>query len=212
MKPNLDPAGDTALRALMDVIAGNDVRAVGRMLAATPALARAGLAAGATRAAPRPSWLAAIAHYVYAGDTALHVAAAAHRPDLARTLIAAGAPLDARNRRAAAPLHYAADGGPGLAGWDARAQGATIAALIAAGADANPADAGGVTPLHRAVRNRCAEAVRALLAGGADAGARTARGTTAAQLATRTTGRGGSGTPEAKAQAAEIVRLLAEHA
>jgi hypothetical protein len=51
-----------------------------------------------------------------------------------------------------------------------------------------------------------------LLAGGADASARTARGTTAAQLATRTTGRGGSGTPEAKAQAEEIARLLAEHA
>jgi hypothetical protein len=31
------------------------------------------------------------------------------------------------------------------------------------------------------------------------------------QLATQNTGRGGSGSPEAKAQQAEIVRLLAEH-
>jgi hypothetical protein len=195
----------------MDAIAGGDADATARLLAAAPGLALAWLEAGATRAAPKPNWLGAIMHYVYAGDTALHVAAAGHRVAIVRLLIAAGAALDARNRRGAAPLHYAADGGPGNPVWDPRAQAATIAALIAAGADPNAADMGGVMPLHRAVRNRCAAAVRALLDGGADAGAKTARGTTAAALATRTTGRGGSGTPEAKAQAEEIARVLAEH-
>src|SRR5207247_7694668 len=53
-----------------------------------------------------------IGHYVYGGDTALHVAAAAYRHDIARRLIAAGANLRARNRRGAEPLHYAVDGMP----------------------------------------------------------------------------------------------------
>ena len=204
-------SGDAGLRALMNAIAGGDADGAARQLAAAPSLAAARLQVGATRAAPKANWLAAITHYVYAGDTGLHVAAAAHRPEIVRLLIAAGATVDVRNRRGAEALHYAADGGPGAPGWNPQAQAATIAALIAAGADPNAADMGGVTPLHRAVRNRCAAAVRALLDGGAHAGAKTARGTTPAQLATRTTGRGGSGTPEAKAQAEEIARLLAAH-
>ena len=40
--------------------------------------------------------------------------------------------------------------------------------LIRAGADPNASDKSGVTPLHRAVRTRCAAAVEALLAGGAE--------------------------------------------
>jgi hypothetical protein len=99
---------------------------------------------------------------------------------------------------------------PGSPRWNPRAQAATIACLIEAGADPNAADLGGTTPLHRAVRNRCAAAVAALLDGGADARRKNKRGSTAMQLATRNTGRGGSGTPEAKAQQAEIVRLLAQ--
>jgi ankyrin repeat protein len=79
---------------------------------------------------------------------------------------------------------------------------------VAAGADPNAVDQGGVTPLHRAVRNRCAAAVRALLDGGADARRKNKRGSTPMQLATQNTGRGGTGSPEAKAQQQEIVRLL----
>ena len=45
----------------------------------------------------------------------------------------------------------------------------TVLRLIVAGADPNAVDLGGVTPLHRAVRNRCADAVSALLEGGATA-------------------------------------------
>ncbi len=51
-----------------------------------------------------------------AGDTALHIAAAAYRTDLAQRLVAAGADVRARNRRGAEPLHYAATGAPGSAG------------------------------------------------------------------------------------------------
>jgi ankyrin repeat protein len=65
-----------------------------------------------------------------------------------------------------------------------------------------------VTPLHRAVRTRCAAAVRALLDGGADARYPHGTGTSPLQLAARTTGRGGSGSAEAKAKQQMIVELL----
>ena len=179
-----------------------------RLLAGAPNLARAALAAGATRSAASENYLTDISHYVYAGDTALHVAAAAHRPAMARALIDLGADVAATNRRRATPLHYAADGTPGLASWRPEDQAATVALLIAAGADPDALDMNGVAPLHRAVRTRCASAVAALLEGGADARLANGQGSTPMMLAIRQTGRGGSGSAEAKAQQAEIVRLL----
>jgi len=80
--------------------------------------------------------------------------------------------------------------------------------LIAAGADPNAFDANGTPPLHRAVRNRCAAAVGALLDGGADPHRKNGSGSTVKQLATMTTGRGGTGSAAAKAEQAEILRLL----
>jgi hypothetical protein len=92
--------------------------------------------------------------------------------------------------------------------WNPSAQAATIACLIAAGADPNAVDKSGVGPLHRAVRTRCAGGARALIAGGADVGLENNSGSTPMDLATQATGRGGSGAPAAKAQQKEIVRLL----
>ena len=106
------------------------------------------------------------------------------------------------------PLHYAVDGGPGHPAWDPAAQVATVERLLAAGADPNAADKTGATPLHRAVRNRCADAVRALLDGGADRERDNGRGAKPLQLAKLTTGKSGSGSSEAKAQQAEILRML----
>jgi ankyrin repeat protein len=143
---------------------------------------------------------------VYAGDTALHIAAAAHQVALVRKLIAHGADVRARNRRGAEPLHYAANGGPHL---DDAKQEKTIAALIEAGADPNAVDKSKVGPLHRAVRNRCTAAVRALLEGGADARKKNGSGSTPADLAKWTTGKSGSGSPRAHAAQAEIAKLLA---
>ena len=199
---------EPSLRALMQAIAAGDGPATASMLAATPELARAALETGASRTGAKAWYLTDIGHYAYAGDTALHIAAAGHRPDLARRLIALGADVAARNRRGAQPLHYAADGHPGSPGWDPAAQAATVAALIVAGADPDAADASGVAPLHRAVRTRSAQAVAALLAGGADASLPNRSGSTPLKLAQQTTGRGGSGSPEAKAEQAEILRLL----
>jgi hypothetical protein len=80
--------------------------------------------------------------------------------------------------------------------------------LIAAGADPDAVAAGGVTPLHRAVRNRCSAAVRVLLEAGADPQRPNDAGSTATTLADQTTGRAGSGSPEAKAEQARIIALL----
>lgn len=202
---------DAGLRRLMTAIAlAEEEEALG-VLAATPALATAALKQGATRANAADNFLSAIAHHLYVGDTALHVAAAAHRPAIVRALIELGADVAARNRRGATPLHYAADGDPDAARWNPAAQAATIALLIASGADANATNGDGVAPLHRAVRTRCAAAVTALLEGGADVARPNGNGSTPAMLATRQTGRSGSGSPTAKAQQAEIVRLFGRH-
>jgi ankyrin repeat protein len=77
-------------------------------------------------------------------------------------------------------------------------------------ADPNAADRNDATPIARAVRTRCAAAVGALLDGGADAQGRNRSGSTPMRLATQNTGRGGAGSPAAKAQQAEIVRLLGQ--
>ena len=104
------------------------------MLDQLPDLARCSLEAGATRQQPKAYFLLPIRHYVYAGDTALHVAAAAHRRGIAESLVARGAAVRARNRRGAEPLHYAADGFPGLEYWEPNGQPDLISYLVEAGA------------------------------------------------------------------------------
>lgn len=188
------------LMRLLQAISAGDAATALQLLATSPELAR-------TRA-KGDVYLDEIEHYLYAGDTALHISAAAYQHEIARTLIAAGADVSARNRRGAQPLHYAADGSPGSRSWNPQAQAATIASLMEAGADPHAVDNSGVLPMHRAVRTRCASAVRALLDGGADPLRRNRSGSPPLDLATRNTGRGGSGSPESKAQQEEIVRIL----
>jgi ankyrin repeat protein len=152
-----------------------------------------------------------IGHQIYAGDTPLHIAAAAQQAETVADLVNSGADVRARNRRGAEPLHYAVDGRPGSVRWNPSLQRATVAALLAAGADPNAADKNGTTPLHRAVRKRCAAAVAALLEGGADVQKTNRSGSTPMDLTRWSTGRSGSGSAAAKAQCEEIVRLLVEH-
>ena len=202
---------EPALMTLLRAIAASEAHRVSATLSASPALARASVDVGATRREAETYYLDEINHYVYVGDTALHVAAAAYQPELVQRLLELGADCSAKNRRGAEPLHYAADGVPGSDAWSPARQGAVIAALIAAGADPDATDKSGVTPLHRAVRTRCGLAVRALLDGGANARRTNKSGSTPMQLATQATGRGGSGSPDAKAQQALIVQLLERH-
>jgi ankyrin repeat protein len=145
---------------------------------------------------------------IYEGDTALHGAAFSYDAEIARDLITRGADVRARNRRGAEPLHAAALGVPGSASWNPTHQRNVIFYLIDVGANPNVTAAGGVTPLHRAVRNRCSAAVEALLSAGADPGLRNDSGSTAADLAHWTTGRGGTGTDEAKAEQQIVLELL----
>ncbi len=201
---------DQALRELVAAIVAGDANGVSLLLAASPFLARASFVSGATRQAECSYFLGQIRRFIYAGDTGLHIAAAAYQTEIARKLIAAGADVRARNRRGQGALHYAAVGAPGAKTWNPSAQAATIVCLIEAGADPNAVDMDGVTPLHRAVRTRCAEAVRTLLAHGADPARKNKSGSTPMRLAGLTTGRGGTGSPAAKAQQAEIVQLLQE--
>lgn len=196
-----------SLLELLRTIA-TDSEAASTLLVAQPALATQALEVGATRSEAARYFIEPIAHYLFAADTALHIAAASYRATLVHQLVALGARVDAANRRRQLPLHYAVEGGPGAPHWDPDAQVATIGTLIDAGADPNAADRGGVTALHRAVRNRCAAAVQELLDRGADPRRENRSGSTPAQLAMLPTGRGGSGSPEAKAQQVEIVRML----
>ena len=196
---------DAALVALMRAIAAGKADA-SRLLKASPELAKAQLGRGAPE-----RFLDDIRHQVYTGHTALHVAAAAYRNDTVQQLIALGADVRAKNRRGAEPLLYAAVGSPGSSTWNPRAQAETIVRLIAAGADPNVEDFSGTRPLHRAVRTRCATAVRALLEGGADPRRKTRRGSTAMRLAVVTSGRPDSGSVEAKVQQEEIMRVLRQH-
>jgi hypothetical protein len=198
---------DEALMSLARAIAAADQKAVSRCLDVAPSLARASFARGAARSEARDFWLDGIG-YAYAGATALHVASAAHNPAIARMLISAGADVAAADRHGAQPIHLAAMGMPGDSHWTPSAQVSTIDLLVACGADPNAVDKRGVTPLHRAVRCRCADAVEALLERGADARCRSRSGSTPMLLATRNTGRGGSGSQMAKAQRNLIIALL----
>lgn len=189
---------------LVHAVVRGETAVVSRMLATSPELATMHSTAGGTRQNASEWFFEEIAHYMYAGDTALHMAAAAfHRP-AAESLIEHGAVCRARNRRGAEPLHYAADANH----WQPAAQKDTIEYLLAAGADPNALDKSGVSPLHRAVRTRASDAVRALLAGGADVSARNRNGSTPLHLAVQDSGRSGAGSVRARSEQEKIIAIL----
>ena len=148
-----------------------------------------------------------IVHWIYVGDTALHLAAAGHRVELVRLLLAAGAdPNSATNHRRSGPLHYAADGCINRPDWNAKRQVKTIQSLLDAGAKINAQDKNGAAPLHRAVRTRCAAAVKCLLERGSDATLKNKSGSTPFHLAVQDTGRGGTGAEPARAAQRQIIQ------
>jgi ankyrin repeat protein len=187
-------------------VTDGDIDEVSRRLARNPALATTTADVGATRQESVPFFFTNISHYLYAGDTALHMAAAGFQRSVAQLLVEGGADCRARNRRGAEPLHYAADANR----WDPVVQSETIAYLISVGADPNARDRSGVAPLHRAVRTRSFQAVRALVDGGADPELPNTSGSTPLHLAVQSTGRGGSGSSEACEEQASIIGFLLE--
>jgi hypothetical protein len=131
-RPGGDP-DDAALLALFGAITSRDHLDIGQRLDSSRELVARPVRIGASRHGPDGYFLVAIRHYVYAGDTALHIAAAAHQRGTAELLVGKGADVRARSRRGAEPLHYAADGSPGAEYWDPAAQRDVIAYLREAG-------------------------------------------------------------------------------
>jgi ankyrin repeat protein len=186
------------------LVVEGDTDQVARCLKANPALAKEPSPVGATRQGAEKFFFTEISHYLYVGDTALHMAAAAFSRPMAKLLISHGADCLAKNRRGAEPLHYAADANRS----QPRAQADVIKYLISIGADPDAEDKSGVGPLHRAIRTRSLSAVQALLDGGANLRRPNKSGSTPLHLAVQNTGRGGSGSDEARRQQAGIIKLL----
>lgn len=190
----------SSMNRLLDAIEEDEQEVVAALLKSDP-----GLVAKQVTAARL--YRGKIQHWLYVGDTALHLAAAGYRVGIVQSLVAAGAdPNAATNHRHSTPLHYAADGYVTGPAWDARRQVETIRALLAAGADINVHDKNGATPLHRAVRTRCAAAVKCLLKAGADPKLRNKPGSTPFHLAVQNSGRGGSGAAIAIAAQKQIIK------
>ncbi|MBN8249625.1 MAG: ankyrin repeat domain-containing protein [Verrucomicrobia bacterium] len=190
--------------ALLSAIVGDDRRTVATLLGADQGLA--------IRLVREPRLhQSGILHWIYAGDTALHLAAAGHRVEIVRSLLDVGAdPNAAQNHRRSGPLHYAADGPVGEPCWDANRQVATLNVLLNSGARIHAQDRNGATALHRAVRTRCAAAVRFLLRMGADPALGNRSGSTPFHLAVQNTGRGGSGSEAAVTGQQDIIRAFLE--
>lgn len=195
-------------KELLSAIIEDDLSAVQKLLSVTPSMANCQLESGATRQNPTDFFVEKFGHYIYSGDTALHVSAMAYNAKVSELLIENGADVRAKNRRGAEPLHYACDGSPNRSTWNPDAQYLTVSKLIKFGACPNCMDKSGVAPIHRAVRSRCTGAVRALLEGGADVNLKNKSNSTPLRLATLTTGRSGSGSDKCKTECAEIIELL----
>src|SRR5205807_3957944 len=117
------------MTTLLAAIVEDDPSAVKRLLKADVGLAM--------RSIPKPKlYNSGIFHWIYVGDTALHLAAAGYRVEIVRLLLAAGAdPNAASNHRHSTPLHYAADGFITGPVWDAKRQVETIRCLLEKGAN-----------------------------------------------------------------------------
>ena len=87
---------------MVSAIVDDNVNAVKRLLAAQPSLISCLIET------PK-LYSAGIFHWIYVGDTWLHLAAAGYRVEIVKLLLKSGAdPNAARSRRKSTPLHYAA--------------------------------------------------------------------------------------------------------
>lgn len=85
------------------IVSGDSATAIG-LLDASPWLAKERAAHGATRQAAKQNFFDKILHYMYEGDTALHIAAAAYQTRIAEELIARGAAFAQETDAARSPF------------------------------------------------------------------------------------------------------------
>src|SRR3954464_9096036 len=112
------------MEALLRAILDDDRQKAENILRAEPTLA-------ACRIKKARLYRSKIFHWIYVGDTALHLAAAGYRVEVVRVLLSSGAdPNAAKNMRKSTPLHYAADGFITGPAWDAKKQVETIHCLL----------------------------------------------------------------------------------
>ena len=191
------------MKELLESVLSREDADVRRLLRTVPDVVRARF--------ERDYLVEAIPHWLYVGDTGLHLAAAALNAPAVELFLNAGADPKSQNRRGATPLHYACDARPMSAGvWNPSSQADIIDLLLRHKADLEQVDRGGVTALHRAVRARSPVAVQGLLKAGASVDVRLGKGgSTALHLAVQSTGAGG--TAGAVAEQLEIITLLLEH-
>src|SRR5215469_8316702 len=117
------------MNKMIAAIVSEDASAAKRLLRSDP-----GLATLLIRS--RRLYDSGIFHWIYVGDTVLHLAAAGYRFEIVRLLLASNAdPNAAANHRKSSPLHYAADGFITGPAWDAKRQAKTIECLLNEGAD-----------------------------------------------------------------------------
>ena len=187
---------------IFEAVLGSD-KAVAQLLRKSPELSQARVG--------QDHLVETIPHWLYVGDTPLHLAAAALRTGAAKLLLESGASANAENRRGATPLHYACDPRPKSGGtWDPAKQGELIELLVQHGAKPDQVDRGGASALHRAVRARSPAAVRQLLKAGARVDIRLGKsGSTPIHLAVQSTG--ASGTAGAVSEQLEIIVMLLQH-
>jgi ankyrin repeat protein len=127
---------DEIIAAILD----NDVRVVKKLLKDNKALA-------STLLQTPKLYDAEIFHWLYVGDTLLHLAAAGYRVEIVQLFLQAGAdPNAAKNRRKSTPLHYAADGFITGPAWNPDRQVKTLDSLFQSGANIHSQDMNGATP------------------------------------------------------------------
>src|SRR5713226_8813677 len=90
---------------LVRAIVSGDTKRASRLIARSPRLVHERATVGASRDIAEQYFFEEIRHYLYGGDTALHMAAAGYKCGIAQELIDRGADCSAKIRRGAEPLH-----------------------------------------------------------------------------------------------------------
>ena len=83
----------SALLEFVRLVVDGELKHVSQRLSTNPALATMASPVGATRQEATNFFFASISHYLYAGDTALHMASAASCRPIAELLVSHGVPI-----------------------------------------------------------------------------------------------------------------------